>query len=226
MLTPVQFDDDAPAQLTPARYVPTDSEIATISDTPRYTYVSYNGGRLQAHLRINTVLATSVPAPLAPASTDDTTSAQAVGRPPLTDSASRYITDAHGRIIGVDGSAGAEAEARAQHATVARALPVTALVAPEVRVAAPVTQFGQAVYAGGRVMATATPATTNYLPIRKALPVEAEATAPEASSFDVRQELSQDDGRPVMRALPVARAVRTAHPAMFGASDDLQSFGR
>ena len=227
MLTPVQSDEDAPAQLIPAHYVPTDSEIATISDQPRYTYVSYNGGRQQAHLRVNTVLSASVPAPLASAPVADVATAQTEDRPPLSDSASRYITDAHGRVIGIDGSAGAAAEADAQQQVpVARGLPVQAVAAPEVRVAAPVTEYGQPVYAGGRAGASSG---TNYLPIRKALPVDetdtANATAPE-SGFDARAELAREDDRPALRAQPVTRPARSVRSLMFGVSDNFQSLGR
>lgn len=200
-LSPVQASDDAPAQLTPARYVPAESEIATLSDTPRYTYVSYNGGRQQAHLRVMTVLSNSVPAPLAALPNDASTSVSTTDRPPLSDAASRYITDARGRVIGVDGTAGAVAEASAQRVPIARALPVQpANFAPEVRVAYPVIT-------------------------RKALPVDANAPVPNSTSFDAQAELSREDARPVLHALPVARATRTTRPAMFGASDGFQSFG-
>lgn len=201
-LTPVQSDLDNPSQLTPARYMPTDTEIATVSDTPRYTYVSYNGGRQQAHLRVNTVLTESAPATLA-TSTDDFAPAQAGNdRPPLNDSASRYITDAKGRVIGIDGSASAAAETRAQQVTVARALPVTPVnVTREVRVAAPVVT-------------------------RKALPVDEETALVATASFDVQTELDRQDDRPVLRAQPVDRMARTTRSTMFGASDNLQAFGR
>ncbi len=201
-LSPVQSDNDIPAQLTPARYVPSDSEIATLSDTPRYTYVSYNGGRQQAHLRVMTVLSTSVPAPLAAPVADDVASAEVTARPPLNNSDSRYITDVHGRVIGVDGTAGAAAEARAQQVTVARALPVQPVsYPPEVRVASPVIT-------------------------RKALPVDADAPVTDVpSTFDANAELAREDARPVLHALPVARSTRTSRPNLFGASDSLQSFG-
>ena len=201
-LSPVQADNDVPSQLTPARYVPSDAEIATLSDTPRYTYVSYNGGRQQAHLRVTTVLSTSVPAPLAAPTTEDITPVEANNRPPLNDSGSRYITDANGRVIGVDGTAGATAEANAQSVPVARALPVQpANFAPEVRVAYPVVT-------------------------RKALPVDTDAPVVSApGTFDVQAELAREDSRPVLHAIPVTRSSRSARPAMFGASDDLRSFG-
>lgn len=193
LLTPVQRDDDTPAQLTPARYVPTSSEIATLSDTPRYTYVSYNAGRQQAHLRVNTVLSTDAPAPLAAQTTD---------RPPLNDSASRYITDSHGRVVGVDGTAGAAAEAREQQVTVARALPVQPKTfVPEVRIAAPVIT-------------------------RKALPVDGDTAPSATSAFDVRAELSRDDDRPVLPAQPVATNAHSSRPALFGASDNFRTLGR
>ena len=201
VLTPVQTESDSPAQLTPARYVPTDSEIATVSDTPRYTYISYNGGRQQAHLRVNTVLSTSVPAPLVshaeqalPEQSDDQSS--------LTDPASHYITNADGRVIGIDGTAGAASEANAQSMAVDRALPVQPKsFEPEVRVAAPVV-------------------------VRKATPVDDDETAvPQTSGFSVQSELSREDEGIVTRAQPVTRATRSTRPTMFGASDDLRSFG-
>ena len=201
-LRPVQSDNDEPAQLTPARYVPSDSEIATVSNTPRYTYVSYNGGRQQAHLRVNTVLSASVPAPLANQTTAETSPAEATDRPPLNDVASHYITDARGCVIGVDGTAGAAAEARAQQVTVARALPVApANVNPEIRVAYPVVT-------------------------RKALPVDVDApVVNRPTAFDARAELASQDDRPVLHALPVAKPVRASRPSMFGASDGFRSFG-
>ena len=200
-LSPVQSDSDAPARLTPARYVPSESEIATVSDTPRYTYVSYDGGRQQAHLRVMTVLSNSVPAPLAAPAAEESTPVETAGRPPLIDSASRYITDAQGRVIGIDGTASAAAEAQAQGTTVARALPVQPTdFAPEVRIATPVVT-------------------------RKALPVDGDAPVANPASFDAQAELSQDDARPVLRAIPVARSTRSARPGMFGASDDFRSFG-
>ncbi len=195
-LSPVQADDDAPAQLTPARYVPADSEIATFSGTPRYTYVSYNGGRQQAHLSVRTVLSDSVPAPLTVQVNDDSTA----DRPPLTDAASHYITDSHGRVIGVDGTAGASAEASAQEVPVARALPAQPTsMAQEVRVAYPVVT-------------------------RKALPVDADVPVTSPAAFDVQAELSREDAQPVLHAIPVARATRSTQPSMFGASDGFQSF--
>ena len=128
-LAPMSADSDVPAQLIPAHYVPSDSEIATFSGSPRYTYVSYNGGRQQAHLRVNTVVGEVAPAPLAASVTTDDISVQSNDRPLLTDSGSRYITNAQGRVIGIDGT----------QAPTVRALPAqSAGVEPEVRVAAPV----------------------------------------------------------------------------------------
>ena len=228
ILTPVQTDDEAPARLIPAHYMPNDSEIATISSTPRYTYVSYNGGRQQAHLRVNTVLSTSVPAPLASAPVADTATAETSDRPPLSDAASRYITDAHGRVIGIDGSASLAAEASTEQGLpVTHALPMQAVVAPEVRVAAPVTEYGQPVYTGGKVGSSAG---TDYLPSRKALPVGEEdiaATTASDAGFNVRAELAREDDRPALRAQPVvAHPARSTRSSMFGASDNLQAFGR
>ena len=130
---------------------------------------------------------------------DDAVPAQATDRPPLSDVASHYITDAHGRVIGIDGSAGALSEAQSQQVTVARALPVTqtAGVAPEVRVAYPVTA-------------------------RKATPVD-DGVVAAPTAFNVQAELSREDERPV---IPAQRVVRAARPTMFGASDNVQSFGR
>ncbi len=196
-LTPVQVDDETPAHLIPARYVPTDSEIATFSGAPRYTYVSYNGGRQQAHLRVNTVVTETAPAPLAATSAMDMSSVQTVDRPPLSDSSSRYITNSQGRVIGIDGTAGV------QPVPVARALPVqVAGMEPEVRIASPVIA-------------------------RKALPVNDEAaTDPASSPFDVRAELTREDDLPVLRAQPVTRSAGNIRPNMFGAQDDMHSLGR
>ena len=205
VLTPVQLDSDSPAQLTPARYVPTESEIATISDSPRYTYVSYNGGRQQAHLRVNTVLSTSVPAPLAPsaASGDEVPASpqQEDDHTRLSDPASHYITNAEGRVIGIDGTAGIVAESETQDAVV----PVAASVQskgyePEVRVAAPVV-------------------------VRKATPVDEENADAQPGTFNVQAELSSEDERLAQRAQPVTRTTRAARPAMFGANDNFRSFG-
>ena len=196
-LSPVR-SDVTPAQLTAARYMPTDTEIATLSDTPRYTNISYNGGRQQAYLLVNTVLSSSPAASI----DDESAPVQDADRPPLTDTASHYITDDQGRVVGIDGSAGAVADAREQHPNVARALPVQSRsVAHEVRVASPVA-------------------------VRKAMPVDDDATAPSPTGFNVQDELARDDDRPVLRAEPVARAARSARPSMFGASDDLNGLGR
>lgn len=197
-LSPMQADSDVPAQLIPAHYVPSESEIAIFSGSPRYTYVSYNGGSQQAHVRINTVAAVTAPAPLAASLETDNAPVQTGSRPPLTDSASRYITDAKGRVIGIDGTA-AENQVPA-----ARALPVQAVgVQPEVRVASPVIA-------------------------RKALPVDDDQSGVQTASspFSVRAELSREDNRPVLRAQPVARTAGNIRPSMFGASDDYRSFGR
>ena len=201
-LSPVQADDETPAQLTPARYVPSESEIATISDTPRYTYVSYDGGRQQAHLRVNTVLSTVVPAPLAPvaATNDDIVPTPDNDRTALSDPASHYITNAEGRVIGIDGRDGAAVEARAQQVTVAGALPVQQTgTEPEVRIASPVA-------------------------VRKAVPVDDETVVPDSGSFSVQSELAREDDRPVLRAQPVAHVTRSSRLSMFGASAELRSF--
>ena len=230
-LTPVQADRDEPAQLTPARHLPVDAEMATFADQPRYTLVSYDGGRQQARLRVMTVLSTvrdsvPVPAPLAASMSDAVTPVEASDRPPLTDTASQYITDASGRVIGIDGSAGAAAEARQQQAMAAQqALALEKVVVPEVRVASPVTEAGHPLYVGTNGVPVAVNAlSTNYLPTRKALPVTAE---PVSNTFNVQDELSRDDDRPVLRAIPVTRATRPARAAsLFGASDNYQDIGR
>ncbi len=200
-LSPIQSDDDTPAQLTPARYVPSDSEIATLSDTPRYINVSYNGGREQAHLSVRTVLNALVPEPLVAPLVDGTAAIQTTDHPLLTNPSSRYITDAHGRIIGIDGTAGAVAEARAELANTARTMSTQpADYAPEIRVAYPVVT-------------------------RKALSVDGNTPVASPASFDAQAELASDDARPVLRAIPVVHSTRSARPSMFGASDSFRSFG-
>ena len=194
-LSRLQTDDDTPAQLIPAHYVPAESEIATFSGAPRYTYVSYNGGRQQAHLRVNMVVSETAPIPLPASTSCESKSVLASDNlPPLSDSGSRYITDARGRVIGVDGTVNEQRIAVAQAVQPVR-------IEPEVRVASPVI-------------------TRKAMPVD-----DESVTVPATTTFDVRSELAREDEHPVLRAMPVSRSTGNIRPAMFGASDHFHSFG-
>lgn len=191
-----------------------DWEIAELSDKPRFTYVSYDGGRRRARLRVTTVLDSrradnSMPPPLTPGESDVMPTVSDEGqRPPLAEPASKYIISEHtGRVIGIDGTAGAAMEARQY--------------VPEVRVAAPVLENGRAVFRSGnnRVLSE-TPVQTQFMPVRRALPVEPSDREPDdvggvvsspSTSFSVERELADEDDVPVQRALPVNRAPRPAN---------------
>ena len=154
-----------------------------------------------------------VPAPLAKA--DDNAPSDMVSendRPPLTDAGSHYIVSQQtGQVIGVDGSAGAAAEARR-----AAAIPVVVAVQtppPEVRVASAVQVRPALPVNPDEVDATAAqyPGTTDgsqYLPVRRAEPV---ATG---RSFDAASYLANQDNVPVARAQavnPTSRALGYRH---------------
>ena len=82
----------------------------------------------------------NVPAPLA--KTAEESSEEANNRPPLTDPDSHYIVSAYtGKVIGVDGSAGAAAEVRRAVAVQAPSPEVRTASAVQVRAALPVTRL-------------------------------------------------------------------------------------
>ena len=136
-----------------------------------------------------------VPAPLA--TSDDVAVADAGDRPPLTDSGSHYIVSPRtGQVIGVDGSAGAAADARR-----AEAIPVAVAVQtppPEVRVASAVPVRAAIPVSPDEADASnpQSPVVTDgtqYVPVRRAQPVTA------SRAFDATSYLAQDN-------VPVARA--------------------
>ena len=136
-----------------------------------------------------------VPAPLA--KSDDVAAVDASDRPPLTDAGSHYIISPRtGQVIGVDGSAGAEADARR-----AQMIPVPVAVQTppaEVRVASAVAVRAAIPVNPDEADASTQqyPAVTDgaqYVPVRRAQPVTA------GRSFDATSYLAQDN-------VPVARA--------------------
>ena len=175
------------------------------SDQPQYTYADNNGG--QPTTPAKRVRPTNtVPAPLEASSGAPDVSG------PLNDPESQYIVDSHtGRVVGIDGSAGARREEEQnrlqQLSTPPRAVAVQT-PPPEVRVAAPVLEDGQPIYHG-----VANPAGSQYLPVRKALPVTPAGTDATARTFNAGEYMMNDDDRPVLRAQAVvpdgARVVKT-----------------
>ena len=179
------------------------------SDQPQYTYADNEGGQPTSPAK-RARPATAVPVPLERSS--DAPDAPA----PLNDPESHYIVDSHtGRVVGIDGSAGARREEEQdrlqQFSTPPRAVAVQP-PPPEVRVASPVLADGQPVYHGSAVPAT-DPANSPYLPVRKALPVTPDENSSGVRTFNAGEYMMNDEDRPVLRAQAVvpsgARVVKT-----------------
>ena len=157
------------------------------SDQPRYTYADNNGGRPSVPAK-NRLAAVNVPAPLEMPS-------QLAGSqdapPALNDPESHYIRDSRtGKVIGIDGSAGAERE-QEQEALQQAQTPTTARVAvqtppPEVRVASAVVEDGRPVFHGMPV-ATDNTSGSQYVPVRKALPVTFDDSSAPCTDFQRRR---------------------------------------
>ena len=199
-----------PAQRTAGEKLQPRQVVALPSDQPQYTYADNNGGQptspaKRAHPTI------VVPAPLEKSSEFSDASG------PLNDPESQYIVDSRtGRVIGIDGSAGARREEEQdrlqQFSTPSRAVAVQT-PPPEVRVASPVLADGQPVYHGDTVP-VANPAGSQYLPVRKALPVTSAESNSAVRTFNAGEYMMNDEDRPVLRAQAVVpsdtRVVKTA----------------
>ncbi len=182
------------------------------SDQSAYTYADNNGGQPTAPGK-RAHPTSAVPAPLAaPTQGSDVPSAPAS----LNDPESHYIVDSRtGRVIGIDGSAGARREAEEENIQ-QRLMPPRAVAVqtppPEVRVASPVLADGQPVYHGAAVAPTSA-AGSQYLPVRRALPVAPSETNVPERVFNAGEYMANDQDRPVLRTQAVvpagARVVKT-----------------
>ena len=134
----------------------------------------------------------------------------------MNDPESHYIVDARtGQVIGIDGSAGArreEEQARLESLDVPPHAVAVQTPPPEVRVASPVIEDGRPVY-HGEAVSTVNTAGSQYLPVRKALPVTPNTTGAVSRNFNAAEYMANDQDRPVLRAQavvpPGARVVKT-----------------
>ncbi len=185
---------------------------ALSSDQSQYTYADNNGGQPSAPAKRSRPT-TTVPAPLDPP-TRTVDDADAAAR--LNDPESHYIVDARtGRVVGIDGSAGArreEEQARLESLDVPPRAVAVQTPPPEVRVASPVVEDGRPVY-HGVAASTVSTAGSQYLPVRRALPVTPGATDATVRNFNAAEYMANDQDRPVLRAQavvpPGARVVKT-----------------
>ena len=135
----------------------------------------------------------------------------------LNDPESHYIVDSNtGSVIGIDGTAGAKREAEEEQRRLdaaPRAVAVQTPV-PEVRVASAVTEEGQPVYHDMAPVSVGVAPGSQYVLVRRAVPVVTTDAAAEPHSFNVAEYLANDQDRSVPRAQPVypsnARVARTA----------------
>lgn len=184
---------------------------ATASDVPTYTYADNNGGQPSAPAR-RSPSAAGVPAPLpASASSADDSAANN-----LSDPESHYIVDSRtGRVVGIDGSVGARREAEEEQRRLDAAPRAVAVQtpAPEVRVASPVMDEGQPVYHDAPPTNVSVPPGSQYVPVRRAVPVAANDMPAEPNRFNVAEYLAGDRSAP--RAQPVypagTRTARAVH---------------
>lgn len=210
-LTPVQPDDStARHSAAPTVAESTEWHFAEFSDQPRYIDVTYDGGKQHARLKVNTVLSSkpdvqAVDAPAALSSSvvsDSSPNDENDNGPTLSDPGSHYIIDKNtGRVVGIDGTAGAAMEVRRAQPVAPPASPTIRNPVPEVRVASPVMQYGRPLFEGDRPVQAAIPA-SNYVPTRRALPVNPGDADDNPPAFNAAAELA-DDGTPVQRATPV-----------------------
>ena len=206
----------------PAGAVPMNRRVAAeASDRSDFRYADNTvlppaaARRVIAAWRSNPVVS-NVPPPLM--KTAQETSEEASNVPPegapdrsnrvrLTDPNSRYIIGANGRVIGVDGSAGAAAEARRQQAVPVAApvqtppMEVRVAVPVQVRAAIPVTPGEEDVAAQAGDGYGYTNA-SQYVPVRRAQPAVANARSFDAASYLSRQ----DDLRGQLNVNPTSRA--------------------
>ncbi len=199
-LVPIQPTSEAHSA-TPTVADSTEWHFAEFSDQPRYIDVTYDGGRQHARLKVNMVLSSKpelanssalVTDEAAPdeSSPIDTDTPPGV---PLSEG-SRYIVDKDtGRIVGIDGTAGAALEVRRAQ-PVTSSLPATANTIrnpePEVRVASPVLQLGRPLFDSDRPVQAAIP-TQKFLPSRKAIPVTPEEVAEDADSTSATSAVAE-----------------------------------
>ena len=174
---------------------------AVSSDQPSYTYADNNAGQPSTpSKRVRSVA--SVPAALENVAPQVGNSDPVAG---LNDPESHYITDARtGRVVGIDGSAGARREEEEEQRRIQEAPRAVAVQTPvpEIRVASAVVEDGLPVYRDGQSL-PATGAGAQYLPVRRALPVTADTTSVEPRNFNVAEYLAEAQPRPVLRAQPV-----------------------
>ena len=183
--------------------------FAEFSDQPRYIDVTYDGGRQHARLKVNTVLSPEL-ASASSSVTNDENPDEGDNTIQLSDPGSHYILNKDGRVVGVDGSAGAALEVRRAQAIPSQAsAPTIRNPVPEVRVASPVLQYGRPLFESDQPVQATIP-NSPYLPVRRALPVNPGAAANGGSTFNASSEVA-DDGQPVQRAQPVSRDPRAPH---------------
>ena len=197
---------------------------ATAAALPVYTYADNNGGQPSAPAKRQKPAA-NVPAALeAPARPD----AEPSTGSNLNDPESHYIVDSRtGRVIGIDGTEGARREAAEEQRRLEAAPRAVAVQTPvpEVRVASPVTEYGQPVYHGAQP-ASDEASGSQGVPVRRAMPVSTYDAAAEPRSFNVAEYLANDRNRPAFRAQPVnsvgTRTARTTH--VFRLPDGTQAY--
>lgn len=195
---------------------------ATAADLPAYTYADNNGGQPSAPVKRQKPSA-NVPAALeTPTQTD---AARSLANS-LNDPESHYIVDSRtGRVIGIDGTEGARREAVEEQQRLEAAPRAVAVQTPppEVRVAAPVMEYGQPIYHDAQSASVETSG-SQYVPVRRAMPVSASDT--ESRGFNVAEYLASDRNRPAFRAQPVnsvgSRTARTTH--VFRLPDGSQAY--
>ena len=189
------------------------SSLRRVTNVPTepsaYTFADNRGGQPtvpSGHVRPTD----GVPAPLDPAASTTDYSGQ------LSDPESHYIVDARtGRVVGIDGSAGAQREAeqeRPQESSVPPRAVAVQTPPPEVRAASPVLADGLPVYQG-QAVAAANQAGSQNVPVRRALPVTPAEVPASAPAFNAGEHMTNDQDRPVLRAQAVvpasARGVKT-----------------
>ena len=188
---------DVSASLAANRFI----AAAGSSDRPQFSYADY-----QPDARGTAVNTGDVPPALEPASPERMPAA-IPAQPILSDPGSRYIINPNtGLIVGIDGTAGAQAEARQQSEEQQRRdAAIAARREREARAALPV---------DAPVASGLPPAKPDMYPaIRRAEPVDAPVAgadaAPTERGFSAEAELTDD--RPVFRAQPVtiSQPVRT-----------------
>lgn len=187
---------------------------ATSTDVPTYTYADNSAGQPSLPSKRQKPSA-NIPAALETPAVPDPDPTATAG---LNDPESHYIVDARtGRVVGIDGTAGARREAEEEQRRLDAAPRAIAVQTPppEVRVASAVMEDGQPVYHDSQPLSVNPPG-SQYIPVRKAMPVTADGDASDrARNFNVAAYLADDRNRSVPRAQPVypagTRTARTTH---------------